>query len=361
MNTFYIRPCVIVLLVLFFMYCQKKDTKSIDLSETYIVKKENLRDIITQTGVVSPIVKIELKSEASGKIEKIFVKEGQEVSKGDTILIIDPYRLTTQKEKLELSIRKSKLLYKAADRDLKNALELVATGSIASKKIQDLEMSRDLQEIDLKQQKLELDDIIDQLGKTIIRSPIHGVLTSLLVKEGEIAVSATGGLSAGTSIGTIADIRKLEVITNIGEIDYVHLSKGQNVVIKPEAIEGSDTKGTIDFIALSAKKDGNSDLSRFEVRVLIDSIIKGIAPGINVSVDFVVLDKKNIVSVPYHFVKRIGKESFVTKKIGDKRQQIKIVTGITDYKFFEVISGIHEGEEIVYIPEQPPIASRGKK
>lgn len=361
MNRFYMSTISIVMLLLFLLHCQKKQKELIDLSEKYTVKKENLRDIITQTGVISPVVKIELKSEASGKIEKIYVKEGQEVSKGDTILIIDPYRLTTQKEKLELSIRKSELLYKAAERDFNNAMELVATGSIASKKIQDLEIARDLQEIDLKQQKLELDDINDQLGKTIIRSPIHGVLTSLLVKEGEIAVSATGGLSAGTSIGTIADIRKLEVITNIGEIDYVHLSKGKQVVIKPEAIEGSETKGTIDFIALSAKKDGNSDMSRFEVRVLVDSIIKGIAPGINVSVDFVVLDKKNIVSVPYHFVKRIGKESFVTKKNGEKQQQIKIVTGITDYKFFEVISGINEGEEIVYIPDGIPSVSQGKK
>lgn len=361
MNRFYMRPIAILLLIMLLFHCHKKEKTSIDLSERYIIKKENLRDIITQTGVISPVVKIELKSEASGKIEKIFVKEGQEVSKGDTILIIDPYRLTTQKEKLELSIRKSELLYKAAERDFNNAMELVATGSIASKKIQDLEIARDLQEIDLKQQKLELADIIDQLGKTIIRSPIHGVLTSLLVKEGEIAVSATGGLSAGTSIGTIADIRKLEVITNIGEIDYVHLSKGQNVVIKPEAIEGSETKGTIDFIALSAKKDGNSDLSRFEVRVFVDSIIKGIAPGINVSVDFIVLDKKNILSVPYHFVKRIGKESFVTKKNGEKQQQIKIVTGITDYKFYEVISGINEGEEIVYIPDGIQPSSRGKK
>jgi HlyD family secretion protein len=361
MNTVYLRPIAIIMFLVFLLQCQKKEKTSIDLAETYKVKKESLRDIITQTGVISPVVKLELKSEASGKIEKIFVKEGQEVSKGDTILIIDPYRLTTQKEKLELSIRKSELLYKAAERDLNNAMELVVTGSIASKKIQDLEIARDLQEIDLKQQKLELADIIDQLGKTIIRSPIHGVLTSLLVKEGEIAVSATGGLSAGTSIGTIADIRKLEVITNVGEIDYVHLSKGQNVVIKPEAIEGSETKGTIDFIALSAKKDGTSDLSRFEVRVLVDSIIKGIAPGINVSVDFVVLDKKNVIAVPYHFVKRIGKESFVAKKIGEKHEQIKIVTGITDYKFYEVISGINEGEEIVYIPDGIAQVSRGKK
>lgn len=361
MNIYYMRRIVAVLLPMVLLFCQKKEKVSIDISETYVVKKENLRDVITQTGIISPVIKIELKSEASGKIEKILVKEGQEIKKGDTILIIDPYRLTTQKEKLELSIRKSELLYRAADRDLKNAMELVGTGSIASKKIQDLEMARDLQDIDLKQLKLEFDDINDQLGKTIIRSPIHGVLTSLLVKEGEIAVSATGGVSAGTSIGTIADIRKLEVITNIGEIDYVHLSKGQRVVIKPEAIEGSETKGTIDFIALSAKKDGNSDLSRFEVRVHVDSIIKGIAPGINVTVDFVVLDKKNIPAVPYHFVKKIGKESFVMKKADDKQQQVKIVTGITDYKFYEVISGISEGDEIVYIPDAIQQVSRGKK
>jgi HlyD family secretion protein len=346
--------------LLFLTNCQKKKDVTASLSEQVAVKKVDLRDVISQTGTISPTIKVELKSEASGKIEKIFVKEGQKVRKNDTILIIDPDRLNTQKEKLELSIRKAEINCTIALRDYNNAKELESTGSISAKKLQDLELARDLQDIELKQQKLELQDIADQLSKTVIRSPLTGVVTSLLVKEGEIAVSATSGFQSGTSIGTIADISHLEIISNIGEVDYVHLTIGQRVTIIPEALNETETHGAISFISLSAKKDVNSELSRFEIRTSIDSIIPGIAPGINVNVDFVVMEKKQVLGIPYHFVKKVEKESFVSvisKDSNGKRTttQKKIITGVTDYKYYEVLSGLSLNDSIYYKPEPDDI------
>jgi HlyD family secretion protein len=357
---------LVAIISILFLNCQPKKNTAVSLSERFTVKKANLKDVISQTGTIAPVVKIELKSEASGKIEKIFVKEGQKVSKRDTILIIDPYRLNTQKEKLELSIRKAEINYKFALRDYNNAVDLASSGSIAEKKVQDFEMTKDLQEIELQQQKLELQDIIDQLGKTVICSPLSGVITSLLIKEGEIAVSATSGSQSGTSIGTIADISHLEVISNIGEVDYIHLSIGQKVAVRSEAVEGSETVGTISFISLSAKKDANSELSRFEVRIAIDSIIPGIAPGINVNVDFIVLEKNNVLSIPYHYVTKTGKESFVSVVIKNKEGkdssiQKKISTGVTDFKNFEILSGLSEGDEIIYQPENALTTGKATK
>lgn len=358
MNTGFILKLLIPIMTLLLMlltFCSKTDNPP-PLSEHYIIKKIDLKDIVSQTGVITPLIKIELKSEASGKIEKIFVKEGQKISKGDTILIIDPYRLNTQKERLELSIRKAEINQKIALRDYNNALELSSIGSISAKKVQDLELAKDLQEIEYKQQKLELQDIIDQLNKTVIRAPLTGVITSLLVKEGEIAVSATSGFQSGTSIGTIADISHLEVISNIGEVDYVHLSKGQKVTIRSEALEGSITHGTISFISLSAKKETNSELSRFEVRTTIDSIIPGIAPGINVNVDFVILEKNQVIGVPCHYVRKLNNDSFVDLITKDKENKEiktarKIITGATDFKFYEVKSGLNIGDIIFFQSE----------
>ncbi len=345
-----------ILISLFTFGCSSKKDPLSSLSEYYTIKKVDLKDVVNQTGTITPIVKVELKSEASGKINKIFVKEGQKISKGDTILIIDPYRLMNQKEKLELAISKAELNVKIAQRDYNNASELVSVGSIATKKLQDLELAKDLANIEYKQQKLELQDIDDQLNKTVICSPLDGVITSLLVKEGEIAVSATTGYQSGTSIGTIADISHLEVISNIGEVDYVHLNVGQKVTIKSGVEDESQTHGLISFISLSAKKESNSELSRFEIRTTIDSLIPGIAPGINVNVDFVIMEKKQVVGIPYHFVKKNGNESFVSVVTKDTKgkefiNQKKIKTGLTDYKFYEILSGLSEGDTVYYKPE----------
>jgi co-chaperonin GroES (HSP10) len=183
-----------------------------------------------------------------------------------------------------------------------------------------------------------------------------GVLTGLTVEEGEIAVSATSGFQAGTAIGTIADINKLEVVSQIGEVDYINLRIGQHVVIRPEAVEKVSTRGTITFIALSAKKAANQELGNFEVRASIDSIIPGIAPGINVNVEYVLMEKKDVLGIPNHFVERRGEQSFVQLAGKDTEGKRKITTiplelGKTDYKYYEILSGLKEGDVVFFKQE----------
>jgi HlyD family secretion protein len=278
--------------------------KEKDLIRKSVVKEVDLRDVISQSGEVQPIVKVELKSEASGKIDTIYVKEGERLKKGDRILKIDPERLLTKKKKLDLAYEKAKLNFALAERDYNNAEQLAASGNISKTKLQDLKNKFDLKSISLKETQLELHDINYQLSKTLIVSPMDGVLIYLLVEKGEIAVSATSGFSGGTAIGTVADITKLEVITQIGEIDYVKIKKGQPVSINLESDSKVKTTGSVSFVSLSAKKDKNTNVSNFEVRVDIDSLFDGLVPGINVNVDFVVLEKKGVVGVPCYMVEK---------------------------------------------------------
>lgn len=336
--------------------CQKHRGNNLILSEYYTVDYVDLKDVVSQTGTITPTLKVEIKSEASGKIEKIYVKEGQKVSKGDTLLRIDPSRLITQKEKLQLSIRKAEIDFKMSDRDYNNGLELKNTGSLSEKALQDLELARELAELEYRQQKLEMKDIVDQLGKTVICAPMNGVITALLVEEGEIAVSATSGFQSGTSIGTIADISKLEVVTSVGEVDYVNMKLDQSIIIRSEAIDKSETMGKINFISLSAKREDNSELSRFEIRATVDSLIPGIAPGINVNVDFVIMEKTHIIGVPYHFVRRENNDAYVDIVIKDSEGKEKVTArkisiGSTDFKYYEVRSGLSRGDILVYKPQ----------
>jgi HlyD family secretion protein len=319
--------------------------------ERFTVTEVDLRDAISQTGEVRPIVKVEIKSEASGKIEKIFVKEGQALTKGEKILTIDPLRLRTRKKALDLAVAEAKIRMELAKRDLDNATALAATGTVSEKQMGDLKSEYDLKRIGYRKQMLELDDVNDQLRQTVVVSPMDGVLTNLDVEEGEIAVSATSGFQSGTSIGTVADISRLEVVTQVGEVDYIHLKKGQKVVIRPEAREGTQTQGTIDFISLTAKKSGDSELGTFEVRV------SGIAPGVNVNVEFVVLEKKGVLGVPYHFVKKDGPRSTVliaeaNGKRGETLRPQAVETGSTDYNHMEILSGVKKGDVVVFVPEE---------
>jgi HlyD family secretion protein len=393
-------PVLAAALCAFLASCGNRE-KLENLIKKDVVKKVDLKDVITQIGEVRPVVKVELKSEASGKIDTIYVKEGERLRKGQKILKIDPTQTLTEKNKLDLSLRKAKLTFALARRDHENAVALSQTGSISQKKIEDLKNQMELADISVKEINLELGNVLYDLSKTLIVSPMEGVLISLLVEEGEIAVSATRAFSGGTSIGTVADISKLEVVTQIGEVDYPKIKAGQAVTISLESDVKARTGGQVSFVSLSAKKEENSDISNFEVRIDIDSILTGLVPGVNVNVEFIVLEKKGVPGVPFFMVERIkqnGGEAFfilrpkgaavagefradgegpgqkrpgfsrrrssgtrmdkrmlkkreqrkaAVKKLGLVRQRIE--TGQTDYKHYEVLGGLAEGDTVIKI------------
>ncbi len=312
------------------------------------LERVDLLDVITQTGEVYPTVKIELRSEASGRVEKLYVNEGQMVNAGDTILFIDASRLQFRKQTLLLDLKKAQIQAQKSNRNWKQAQTLLTTGTISQKQLDDLKDDHELSELSYEQQKLDLKDLQDQLSKTVITAPMKGLLTTLGVEEGEIVVSATSGSQAGTSVATLADISRLEVRSQIGEVDYVNLSLGQKVKIKPEARQGDGTDGTITFISQSAKKVKDGELGTFEVRISVDSVIPGIVPGINVNVEFVLLEKKNVLGLPYAFVTRQDRGGKVMVPGPDgKPQEKSIKLGKTDYRYYEVLGGLQEGDEVL--------------
>ena len=372
-----------------------------DLLRKEVVRRVDLKDAISQSGEVQPVVKVELKSEASGKIDEVYVKEGERLKKGDKILKIDPTRLLTQKEKLDLSIKKTRLNVSLAKRDYDNAEKLFGMGQMPKKKLEDLKNEYELKEISIKEMELELNDIVYQLSKSLIVAPMNGVLISLLVEKGEIAVSATSGFSGGTPIGTIADITQLEVVTQIGEVDYAKIKTDQVVQISMASDINARTTGRVSFVSLAAKKEANSTISTFEVRIAIDSLIPALVPGVNVNVDFVLLEKKDVVGVPYSMVqkrKRGDTEQYFVfrpagtkvdktftdtaiggeqekqnrdrhRRFGDKVEKrmekrerernealkkldlipSQITVGVTDYRFYEVLEGLAPGDTVVKV------------
>jgi len=371
-----------------------------DLVKKAAVEVVDLRDVVVQVGVVQPVVKVDIKPECSGRIDTLYLREGERVRKGQRILKIDPTQMITQKNKLDISLEKAKINAALAKRDHENGQALLATGSLATQKLEDLKNQYDLAELEVKDIQLDLDDLEYKLSKTLIVSPMDGVIISLPVEVGEIAVSATSGFSGGTLIGTVADISRLEVITQIGEVDYDKIRMGQRVNIRLESDSKRSATGKVTFIALSAKTDANSTVSNFEVRAAIDSVIPGLTPGVNVNADFVVLEKPKVMGVPYTMVEKSnvkGKDIYIVyrpsgtvippqyaaeppkkeekrggrrpprgdarmdarmQKAGAERQAAikklnlipqRIEVGATDYKYYEVLEGLNPGDTVARI------------
>ena len=318
--------------------------------ETFTVKRVDLYDVLTQVGEVRPIHKVEIKCEASGSVRRLFAKEGEQVKSGDTLLVIDPTRLLTQKKRLQLAVRAESIHVEQTRRNWESGRPLVGAGSLSRIQVQELQDDFNLRQIALAQARLELEDVLVQLSKTVILAPVGGIITSLPIEEGEIVVSATSGLAAGTSIATLADVSNLEVVTQIGEADYARLRLGQQVKVRPQSSDSDSGTGVITFIAMNAKRVSEGRLGTFEVRVGMDADQRKVLPGMNVNVDFVLLDVKNVLGVPSAFVSKDGESATVRILAGGgdgSAATRRVSLGRTDYRYYEITAGLSGGERLL--------------
>lgn len=318
------------------------------------VERVDLKDVVSNTGTLEPVVKVELQSEASGRIDTIYVREGAVLNKDDIILKIDPERLETRHQKLSLQVQKARLDESIAKRDYENAQKLVEYGKVSENKLQDLKSLYELKNISVREKELELRDVNTELANTVIRAPMDGVLIALLVEAGEIVASATSGFGNGTQIGTVADVKRLEVVTEIGEVDYPKLKLEMSVDISMASDPTRMVTGSVKFISMAAKQQENSMVSNFEVRIALDSLLDGMVPGVNVNVDFVLMEKPDVLGVSYSMVnaKKKGGKMLYTVLMAESRERRRIQVGETDYKYYEVLSGLTEGEKVMKVPER---------
>lgn len=313
------------------------------------VEKRDLRDAVTLLGVLQPKRQVLLKSEVSGIVTKILVTEGQFLKKGTPILTIDARPYENTKVKLSLQRRTAELEYGLARRAYEKDSVLALSGVVPAKEVQDQRDQTELKAIQLNQIDIDIKDLNEKLEKTTLTAPINGTLLSLDTKLGEIVVSATTGYSAGSAVGAIADVDSMQVICSVNEVDYHSLSPATPVKVYLETDPSVKSKGRIAFISPNARLEEGKTVRSFEVRVDVVEKNPRMVSGINVSVEFLTLDKKGVLALPCAFVvEQPGKGSFAQVKDGKGNEAERpIRTGATDYKFFEVLEGLAEGETVL--------------
>ena len=223
--------------------------------------------------------------------------------------------------------------------------------------------------------------------RTSIESPIDGVVLSVKVKKGE---SVTGNnFSAGTEMFVIADMSLLEIRVDVGENDIVKINNGDSADITVDAYGLRKFKGTVTRIANTVKTNGTSyntqtDVTNYEVRIRLDSNSYAdladrkfpFRPGMNASTEIKTMEKAGVITVPIAAVTtRAHNSSASAKPVKDSNgntvapgfsdlledvvfvlqkdetvKKVVVKTGIQDISYFEITSGLHEGEQVVTGP-----------
>jgi len=171
-------------------------------------------------------------------------------------------------------------------------------------------------------------------------SPIDGVVSMLNYKTGDIILS-----DSAKSMATIINNETLFIEVNIEEADISKLKIGQKATATFEAVEGLKLNGEISFISLTSEISTNGIVT-YLVRVAFTAASESpIREGMTAAVDFIISEAADVLAVPVDAVRNINNQPSIQKVDG---QYATVVTGFTDGKKVEIISGLAVGEVVVY-------------
>ncbi|MEC7188161.1 MAG: efflux RND transporter periplasmic adaptor subunit, partial [Pseudomonadota bacterium] len=235
---------------------------------------------ILASGFLAHEEEVMLSSEVIGKVAELFVEEGEPVSAGDLVLRVDDKNFLAGLEQSEAAVRinsidieRQKVRVENLERQFQRSEALFGRDLIGEEEYESLRNQLDLARIDylssqerLAQSNAQLDQVLDNLSKTQIISPIDGVVTSLDIKVGETAIASSTNIP-GSSLMTIANPSSIYTEVLVDEADIANIRVGQKAEIVAIAYPDEPMQGTVRFIANTAKiAQGRTGLS-FVVKI----------------------------------------------------------------------------------------------
>jgi HlyD family secretion protein len=357
------------------------------------VEQVGRRDLVakvTASGHIEPKRSVDISADISGRIVELPVEEGQDVREGDLLLVIDParYRAAVQQYQAGLAEARAReaqarSAYDQARRDFERTRALKeATPDLVTD--QELELARTdasvkealwrAAEHAVARAQASLTEAQDLLDKTVIRAPMSGRITRLNVERGETAIVGTMN-NPGSLLLTVADLSEMEAVVEVDETDVPEISIGDSTVIEIDAFPGRTFVGRVTKIGNSSIRPRSSLQSSaeqaidFEVRIELDDPPDGIRPDLSATSDVVVATASSAVSIPIISLTLLSRDDFEaipnenlpesasdagTDEVqgvfvldGDRVRFRPVEVGIAGDNYFEVLSGLEEGETVV--------------
>jgi len=370
-----ISAIILFIAIIIFINLQAQREKSISVTVEK-VEKENLVSKISASGEVKPKKSVNISALIAGRIIKIAVDEGQMVKKNDLLLKLEStqyeasadrdsayiHSLQAEKIKAEAQLENDKRILQRKE-SLFNK-ELISREELESTQTQYniSKASYDSIEYQIKQAQASLRSTLDNLEKTIYNSPIEGIITSLNVEEGEIALVGTMN-NPGTVLMTIADLSVMEVDVEVDETDVIGVELGQTSEVRVDAFPDLIIKGKVTEIGSSAIQTvtGSEESKDFKVVITLEDPPKNLKPGLSATADIITAEKSDVLTVPISALvlkesdeetESFGKSQeegvFVIK---DERAQFRPVEkGVMGELKIEIVSGLEHGEDIAVGP-----------
>ena len=364
-----------------------------------VVEQGSIRSLVSTNGKIEPVNNFEAHAPIATTVERVYVKEGDSVKKGQLLLHLDDAEARAQAARAQTQLRgaladlaaaerggnqeevmsveaelvKAKTDHDAAQRNLDALKKLEKQGAASAGEVREAENALARSEAQLnflsskqkkRYSKAELahvdaqrteaqaayDAAQDVLSKTNVRAPFDGVVYSLPAKQG-------GFVGGGELLLQVADLRKVLVRAFVDEPDVGRLAPGKVMEITWDAVPGRVWRSVITAIPSTVRLRGSRNVG--ETTSIVDNQDLKLLPNINVGVTIIVAEHDHVLVVPREAVRMDDSKPYVLQVVGRQLKRQEVETSLSNLTQVEVARGL-SAKDVVAINSSngKPISDR---
>lgn len=298
---------------------RKSDDKSIlhvaeEMPLTVKVARPERRGIVKLVqapGDVEAVLEVEISSEIVAKIEEMPVEEGDVVARGQLLCRLNDDDLKAAVEsgqaqvgRLRAMIQQAEADLEQAERDCKRQADLSEVNATSDKELFDHLVARKKARAVLEMRTQELAEaaaffkrVQEDLKRTIIESPIRGVVSKLNAKQGEVVVTGTMN-NPGTVIMSVSDLSKMQVRARVDEVDVPLVKRGQSARLYLQSDQQVPVPARVVRVASKGTRLEGRDVVYFETLLEVLSDDPRIKPGMTANVEIEVDRREDAITIP---------------------------------------------------------------
>lgn len=337
------------------------DGKSVlDIAEEVATKvdvtlpeKEQIIRLVQSPGDVEAVLEVDISSEIFSKIIEMPIEEGDTVHQGDLLCKLDDKNLLADVEsgkariaQLRAGVTQAEADLEKSQRDFDRQVLLSEANATSDLEVRNYQTMRkkarailDMREQELIQAQAMLKRIHEDLKKTIITSPIDGVISRLNAKQGEVVITGTMN-NPGTVIMTISDLSKMQVRCRVDEVDIPLVQAGQRARIYLQSDPDSPVPARVIRVASKGTKQQGRDLVTFETLLEVLSDDPRIKPAMTANVEIEVARRENVITVPVEaVVHRMRKDlpDSIIKELDEKQNKVDVSERVRQAQYIKVL------------------------
>ena len=333
--------------------------------ETAVVTRGEISESITATGTIEPVTEVEVGTQVSGIIDKIYADYNSVVTKGQLIAEMDRVTLQSEVASQRAAYNGAKAEYEYQQKNYERNRGLHEKQHISDTDYEQSVYNYEKAKSNYESSQASLAKAERNLSYATITSPIDGVVINRAVEEGQTVAS---GFETPTLFTIAADLTQMQVVADVDEADIGGVEEGQRVSFTVDAYPNDTFEGTVTQIRLGEDSSTSSGSSTSSTVVTYEVVISApnpdlkLKPRLTANVTIYTLDRKDVLSVPARALRftperpLIGENDIVKDcesphklwtREGNTFTAHPVTVGISNGINTEIISGISEGATIV--------------